>query len=71
MLGARKRNEAQIAPCSRGGELGKWRVVKSRELHSAVDSQRIDWVQRRSGRFAASLRNTGGFGRLSFVQTRT
>jgi hypothetical protein len=49
MLGARKGNGAQIAPGPPAGELNKGRVVKSRKLHSAVDSKRIDWVQRRGG----------------------
>jgi hypothetical protein len=44
MFGTRERNEAQIASCSRGGELDKGRFVKNRRSHSAVDRQRIDRV---------------------------
>ena len=70
MFGARKRNEAQIAPRLRGGELGKGRVVESRKLHSTVDRLSVDGIQRRGGPFAASLRINGSFGRLNFVQIR-
>jgi hypothetical protein len=70
MFGACKRSEAQIAPGSRAGELDEGRVVKSGKLHSVIDCERVDWVQRRSGPLAASLRITAGFGRLTFVQTR-
>jgi len=69
MFGTRKRNETQVSPCSRGGELDKRRGVKNRKLHAAVDCQRVDWVQRR-GPPAASLRINGGFGRLNLVQIR-
>src|SRR5262245_38851118 len=69
MFGARKWNETQIAPCSGAGELYKRRIVKSGKLHSPIDCQRVDRVQRRAP-LAASLRITGGFERLNFVQTR-